>query len=83
MDLSKAFNSISHDLLIAKMHVYGFSIDAATILGPLLLKILINDFYLWVSKMDLLHFADDTLSVQLKIPQRNLFPFRTRQSSYY
>ena len=36
MDLSKAFDCIRHDLLIAKLHAYGFSREALT---------LINDYF--------------------------------------
>ena len=36
LDLSKAFDTINHELLIAKMYAYGFSIDALKIVHPYL-----------------------------------------------
>ena len=36
MDLSKAFDYIRHDLLIAKLHAYGFSYEALTLINDYL-----------------------------------------------
>ena len=36
MDLSKSFDCVPHDLLIAKLHAYGLSFDTATFLNSYL-----------------------------------------------
>ena len=36
MDLSRAFDCIRHDLLIAKLHTYGFSHGALTLINDYL-----------------------------------------------
>ena len=48
MDLSKAFDCILHDLLIAK----------GTVLGPILFNIFVNDLFLWSGSANLHDFVD-------------------------
>ena len=43
MDLSKAFDTLSHDLLIAKLHVYGFSEESLQLIKKLFNKSLEKD----------------------------------------
>ena len=70
MDLSKAFVSLTCDLLIAKMHVYGFVKATRTkckmdffpeelILGLNLFNLLIYDFLLCFIETHYKNFTDD------------------------
>ena len=55
-DLSKAFDCLSHDLIVAKLHVYGFSTESLKLINSYLTKrkqrVKINDQF--SSCMDIL-----------------------------
>ena len=74
VDLSKAFDSIPHDLLIAKMHAYSFSKNSLVFFNSYLKRskqnirinnnqyfsnLIFNDLLLWISNSELLTFAEN------------------------
>ena len=49
MDPSKAFGTINHDLLIAKLHVYGFSKESLKLIKSYLTSKEINSIQVLIS----------------------------------
>ena len=64
MDLSKAFDCIPHDLLIAKLHVYGFSEEVITFIYSYLKR--------RKQKVKVNNFLSDFLTLLSAVPQRSM-----------
>ena len=64
MDLSKAFDCIPHDLLIAKLHVYDFSQETATFIYSYLKR--------RKQKVKVNNFLSDFLTLLTGVPQRSM-----------
>ena len=75
MDLSKAYDCLPHDLIIAKCEAYGLSknslkllldylgrkqrVKIGSILGHLFFNVFINDLFMFIENCEICNFADD------------------------